>query len=166
VIISAGRAIADKIRETQSTKDLKKVAEEVLPEIEKFLETPDEKRLRRIRTGVVFASIGLGATLIFSLLSAAENDFFPLIGFGAVFFFLGIGIIINGLAFTRPRKQFPDEAQETLAQKHLDAQFQNVLNPSAAVEQPPTNELEQREGVAVRPSVTEHTTHQLRPNRS
>jgi hypothetical protein len=160
-----GRAIADKIRETQSTKDLKKVAEEVLPEIEKFLETPDEKRLRRIRAGVVFASIGLGATLIFSMLSAAENDFFPLIGFGAVFFFLGIGIIINGLVFTKPRRQIPDEAQEALAQKHLDAQFQNVLNPSPSA-QPPTNELNGREAVAVRPSVTEHTTHQLRSNKS
>lgn len=160
------RAIADKIRQTKSTKDLKKVAEEVLPEIEKFLETPDEKRLRRIRLGVVFASIGLGATIIFSLLSAAENDFFPLIGFGAVFFFLGIGIIINGLAFTRPRRQALDEAQEALARKHLDDQFQSMLNPSPASVQPPTNELDEREAVAVRPSVTEHTTHQLRADKS
>ncbi len=50
------RAVADKIRETQSLDDLKKVAEEVLPEIEKFLESPAEKRLRRIRMGVVFAA--------------------------------------------------------------------------------------------------------------
>jgi hypothetical protein len=56
------RAIADKIRETQSASDLKKVAEEVLPEIEKFLESPDEKRLRRVRTGVIFSAIGLGGS--------------------------------------------------------------------------------------------------------
>jgi len=52
-----GRAIAAKIREFNSTKELAKVAEEVLPEIEKFLESPEEKRLRRIRNGIMVASI-------------------------------------------------------------------------------------------------------------
>src|SRR2546421_6110123 len=55
-----GRAVASKIRETQSVYDLKKVAEDVLPEIEKFLESPEEKRLRRLRVGTIIASIGLG----------------------------------------------------------------------------------------------------------
>ena len=41
-----GRAVADKIRMTKSAGQLKKVAEEVLPEIEKFLESPAERRLR------------------------------------------------------------------------------------------------------------------------
>ena len=44
-----GRAVAAKIRETQSVYELKKDAEDVLPEIEKFLESPAEKRLRRMR---------------------------------------------------------------------------------------------------------------------
>ncbi len=56
-----GRAVAFKIRETQSVKELKKVVEEVLPEIEKFLESPEEKRLRRVRVGTLISSIGLGA---------------------------------------------------------------------------------------------------------
>ncbi len=60
-----GRAFAAKIRETKSTSDLKKVAENVLPEIEKFLESPVEKRLRRIRAGVVMSAIGIGAALTF-----------------------------------------------------------------------------------------------------
>lgn len=46
-----GRAIAYKIREAQSAAELATVAETVLPEIEKFLESPAEKRLRSIRGG-------------------------------------------------------------------------------------------------------------------
>ena len=50
-----GRAMADKIREFESSKDLKRIAEDVLPELEKFLESPAEKRLRRIRNGYMVA---------------------------------------------------------------------------------------------------------------
>src|SRR4030095_12123990 len=56
-----GRAVAEKIRQTSTAKELHKVAEDVLPEIEKFLESPDERRLRRFRAGVIVACIGLGA---------------------------------------------------------------------------------------------------------
>ncbi|HXF38458.1 MAG TPA: zinc ribbon domain-containing protein, partial [Blastocatellia bacterium] len=48
-----GRAIADRIRELETGDDLKRVAEDVLPQIEKFLESPQQRRLRGIRTGVV-----------------------------------------------------------------------------------------------------------------
>jgi hypothetical protein len=155
------RAIADRIRETQSAGDLKKVAEEVLPEIEKFLESPDEKRLRRIRSGVIFAAIGLGGSLIFTLISMAEKDFFPVIGVGVVFLFLGLGMIINGMAFTRPRKELPDNSQEALAQRALDLQNPNALNAAPAFTEASTNELA-RNG---RASVTEHTTHHLNPHK-
>ncbi len=63
-----GRAIAAKIKETQSTDELKRVAVEVLPQIEKFLESPEEKRLRRVRAGVITALVGLGATVLLVLL--------------------------------------------------------------------------------------------------
>lgn len=152
------RAIADKIRETRSPDDLKKITEEVLPEIEKFLETPEEKRLRRIRAGVVFASIGLGATLIFTVLSSAESDFMALIGAGVIFFFLGLGIIINGLVFTRPRKRII-EPFEALAQRQVEMQEQGILNPASI---PTTSDLDARS--SLRGSVTEHTTHHLKPN--
>src|SRR5207249_3061609 len=62
-----GRAIASKIKELQSTKELKKVAEDVLPEIEKFLESPKERRLRRLRAGVITAAVGLGAMVVLLL---------------------------------------------------------------------------------------------------
>ena len=72
------QALADKIRQMESSSDLKRVAEDVLPEIEKFLESPEEKRLRRIRAGVVMGSIGLGASLLLFLLSLAQHDSIPL----------------------------------------------------------------------------------------
>ena len=40
-----GMAVADKIRQMTSAKDLERVAEDVLPSFEKFLESPAEKRL-------------------------------------------------------------------------------------------------------------------------
>lgn len=157
------RAVADKIRETQSPTDLKKVAEEVLPEIEKFLESPEEKRLRRIRAGVIFAAIGLGGTLISFLLTLENNEFLPLLLPGVVMFFIGLGIILNGIFFTLPRKELTDASDRALSQMELDSQLRSIagLNP-APVPQPTTNELDSRERLAVRPSVTEHTTHQLK----
>ena len=58
-----GRSIAAKIRETQSAKDLKKVVEDVLPEVEKFLESPEERRLRRLRVGTILSCVGMGAAI-------------------------------------------------------------------------------------------------------
>jgi hypothetical protein len=55
-----GRAVAAKIRESRNPEELAVVAEDVLPEIEKFLESPEEKRMRRMRSGMVLSCIGLG----------------------------------------------------------------------------------------------------------
>src|SRR5205807_6828751 len=65
-----GRAVAQKIREVGDTRDLKRVAEDVLPKIEKFLESPEAKRLRRMRAGVIVSSIGLGFTIMMMLLGS------------------------------------------------------------------------------------------------
>src|SRR5262245_59278442 len=65
-----GRAVAAKIRAVSDARELKKVAEDVLPQIEKFLESPDEKRLRRMRAGVVVSAVGLGATIFMVLMAA------------------------------------------------------------------------------------------------
>ena len=148
------RAIADKIRETQSPSDLKKVAEEVLPEIEKFLESPEERRLRRIRNGVVFSAVGLGGSIISFLLTVQNPDFIPLLLPGFVFFFIGLGIILNGIFFTLPKRSL--EASDSGAME-LDAQIKAaaILNPPPATTTDP-----------LRPSVTEHTTHQLKPGNS
>src|SRR5688572_28237919 len=69
-----GRAVAAKIREASSASELSVVAEEVLPEIEKFLESPEEKRLRRMRTGSVLSSIGFGVALAISLASLVMKE--------------------------------------------------------------------------------------------
>ncbi len=148
-----GHAIAAKIKETQSTRDLKQVAEDVLPQIEKFLESPEEKRLRRVRTGVVTASIGLGATLLFILLSFFQENALVLTGAGVVVFLIGLGIILNGLAFTIARKKVPDNSLEALTQKALDQS--NVSAVQSTAELAPSNML------PLPKSVTEHTTYRL-----
>ncbi len=81
-----GRAIAFKIREAKSPGELATVAEDVLPEIEKFLESPEEKRLRRVRKGTMVASIGLGAAIGFSIAAVLMND-------AGVFFVAGLGMV-------------------------------------------------------------------------
>lgn len=160
------QALADKIREMRSAEDLKQVAEEVLPEIEKFLESPEEKRLRRVRSGVITAGIGLGAALLFFLMSLQEHDMFPFISLGAIVFLIGIGLVINGLAFTIPRKTIDDRSDEAQSQRELESLIQNAtpvnqLSPYAQT----TNDLPSATDQSVaQPSVTEHTTHQLKPS--
>jgi hypothetical protein len=145
-----GRAFAAKIRETKSTSELKKVAENVLPEIEKFLESPAEKRLRRIRAGVVMSSIGIGAALTFLLLRLNGADNLFMIGAGLVTFLIGLGIIINGLLFTIPPKSVADNSLNARSQRELD-----VANLQ-------TDELLLPETNNTFSSVTEHTTQHLK----
>src|ERR1700686_5746570 len=68
-----GRAIADKIREVEDSYDLKRVAEDVLPQIEKFLESSEEKRLRRIRAGIIVAASGFGTGMLGLTMSLVLN---------------------------------------------------------------------------------------------
>ncbi|MBA2620553.1 MAG: zinc ribbon domain-containing protein [Acidobacteria bacterium] len=146
-----GRAVAARIRQTASAHELKKVAEDVLPEIEKFLESPVEKRLRRVRAGVVTASAGLGATVLLFLISLQDKKAFFLPAVGLVVFFVGLGIILNGLLFTLPPKSIADNSFEADSQRELDAaapQTGNLVLP------PETSE--------VFTSVTEHTTRHLK----
>jgi len=145
------QAFAEQIRQIESSKDLKRVAEDVLPQVEKFIESPEEKRLRRIRAGVVMASIGLGATVVAVLLSIVDKDFFPMLFPSVIAFFIGLGIIVNGLAFTLPRKQIRDRSDDALAQYALD---QGLNNPSLAKPAVTASPLPA-------PSVTEHTTKHL-----
>jgi hypothetical protein len=159
-------AIAEKIRETTSARDLHRVAEDVLPEIAKFLESPEEKRLRRTRSGVVVASMGLGAAIIFFLLTLAQEAFMPLVGLGTVVLFIGLGIIVNGLVFTVPRKELPDHSKERQSQGVLDSQTKHLddsLRPTLT--ETSTNELNPAGPATAMPSVTEHTTHQLKKSR-
>jgi hypothetical protein len=155
-----GRAIADKIRMTESASELQKVAEEVLPEIEKFLESPADRRLRRIRAGIIMSFIGLGATLGGILASMVEEDLFVLVIPGTIMLFIGLAVVINGLMFTLPRKRIFEHADEALSQKALDSGFKASTE---LIPEVPTNALNSGERTLA--SVTEHTTHQLKTSR-
>ena len=155
-----GMAVADKIRQLSTAKDLQKIGEEVLPQFEKFLESPEEKRLRRIRAGVITAAIGLGATIVVLLMAFDKIDVFPFVTPALVTFLVGIGVIINGLMFTVPRKTLPGNINDALSQNALDASLNRIPH-----EIPAPNHLTNELPPARKPqpvSVTEHTTHHLK----
>jgi hypothetical protein len=150
-----GKAMADKIRETPPEM-LKKVAEDVLPEIEKFLESPEERRLRRIRSGVITSMIGAGvgilAKLLFFFVSVppdALNMLVTLLGAGIILFLIGVGVVINAVFFTLPSKQLPARAS----------------GPNSELDSPRVTPLPLRDASTASPlppvSVTEHTTQHL-----
>ena len=149
-----GRAVAAKIREVESARELKKVAEDVLPQIEKFLESPAEKRLRRMRVGTILASIGLGAaiSLTFVAVATRKEEFLFLAGIGFINFFIGLGFILNGVFLTTPKKSLFDRSS--------DAESQRVLDGGN------TNDLRLAEPPSQFASVTEHTTHHLQEKQS
>ncbi len=147
-----GRAIAFKIREAKSPGELAAVAEEVLPEIEKFLESPEEKRLRRVRSGMTVASIGLGAAIAFVVVaSIVDEGLLILAGLGLVTLLIGLSLVINGLLFTVPKKVLTNKSSDARSQRELDA-AENSTNELALPE--PNN--------SVFSSVTEHTTRTLK----
>jgi hypothetical protein len=159
-----GMAVADKIRQMSTAKDLERVAEDVLPQFEKFLESPEERRLRRIRAGIITAAIGFGASIAMFLLALNQVDLLPLITPALIVFVAGIGVMINGLLFTVPRKRLPGDAQDAISQQMLDAGMNRALYAAPA---PPnlTNEL----APSTKPqpvSITEHTTHHLNTSKS
>ena len=159
-----GMAVADKIRQMSSAKDLEKVAEDILPPFEKFLESPEEKRLRRIRAGVITAAVGLGASVIMLFMALDKGELFPYITPAFITFLVGLGIVINGMMFTVPRKKLPGNADDALSQKMLDSR----VNRSAYEAPAPAN-LTNELAPAPKPqvtSITEHTTHHLNTSKS
>src|SRR6267143_1261905 len=143
------QAMAEKIRQMEPD-DLKQVAEDVLPQIEKFLESPEERRLRRVRAGVIVAAVGLGATVITLIMALNKGDVLPFASLGFITFLVGLGLIINGLAFTLPRKEGPSLSRGP------DPQLLNQQTGTSPISIPilvnrPTST----------PSVTEDTTQHL-----
>ncbi len=157
-------AVADKIRQMSSAKELERVAEDVLPHFEKFLESPEEKRLRRIRAGIITAAIGLGATIVVLIMAMDKIDLIPFITPALVTFLVGIGVIVNGLLFTVPRKQLPGDAYDALSQKVLDSGVNRIPYEAPAPGQL-TNELPTTPRLQAA-SITEHTTHHLKTSKS
>jgi hypothetical protein len=160
------RVMAEKIRQMEGSRELKQVAEDVLPQLEKFLESPEEKRLRRVRAGVVLAAIGLGGALLIFLMSIEAHDLIPFISLGVIAFLIGLGLIINGLAFTIPRKTVADRSEEAQAQRELEAQSAYPASQLSDGSQTTNDLLSPDSRLAAPSSVTEHTTHHLNPNKS
>jgi hypothetical protein len=147
-----GRAVAAKIRESKSAAELAVVADEVLPEIEKFLESPAEKRLRRLRAGTILSSIGLGAAIGMSLVTMLmkEEDLIILAALGVVAFFIGLGFILNGVFLTVPRGELSNKSSDADRQRELDGVRSR------------TNDLVLPEATSLFSSVTDHTTQHLK----
>ena len=159
-----GRAVADRIREVEDAHELKKVAEDVLPQIEKFLESYEEKRLRRMRAGVIVSSIGVGfAVLMFLMTSVAQpNDvqgFIGGAGMGIVTLCIGLGLLLNAFVFTRPGKRLQDNSADARSQNLLDTGAPPLRSGEAPTfKAGTTSNLNQPSGA----SITEHTTKHLK----
>jgi hypothetical protein len=147
-----GRAVAAKIRDLKTAKELSKVVEEVLPQVEKFLESPEERRLRRLRTGLTMQAVGLGACAFFLLFSLRESDMLFMSGLGIVVFLIGLATFLNGRYLSVPTASTRDyedrmRLRDTLDRPRLDTG--RLLQESDVYPAPP-------------PSVVEHTTRELR----
>ncbi|HJZ68417.1 MAG TPA: hypothetical protein VKF81_09875 [Blastocatellia bacterium] len=130
-----GRAIAAKIAKFEDSDDLRRAVYEILPAIEGFLESPEErrahqqeKRLNRIREGVITSTVGLAVIVFFMLISWLTHEEKVLIGSGAglLVLMIGIGIIVAASWFTAVPKRlgasYPkvfDEKQNSLLNKEL-----------------------------------------------
>jgi len=150
-----GRAVAAKIRETQNAYELKKVAEDVLPEIEKFLESPDEKRLRRMRVGTTISFIGLGAAvgMTVAALASGDTELMVVAAMGLVAFFIGIAFLLNGKFLTVSKMTSPDRTVDAQSQRNLDIASGGALpdTPARSLTDSPASFM----------SVTENTTRHL-----
>lgn len=144
-----GRAISAKIQQS-SIKEIGKLTENVLPEIEKFLESPAEKKLRRIRSGSIVSFVGFGVVIGFVLAGIfAKDDFFFFAALGTVTFFIGLSLLINGIYFTVPKNMLEEKTTNADRQRELDdSETNELLMPPNA-----------RHGFS---SVTEHTTKHLK----
>jgi hypothetical protein len=166
-----GRAIAHRIREIADARDLKRVADRVLPRIEKFLESPEEKRLRRLRTGMITGLIGLGVGVPAIVLAATSfnSDTLAILSIvlvvAAVTFAAGLGLVLNGLWFSRPGQSLADKSVEARTQDLLDAGYA----PPPIVTSEARPQLRSQTTSTLAPargsSVTEGTTHHLKTER-
>jgi hypothetical protein len=161
-----GRAVADRIRSVKDAVELKIIADSVLPQVEKFLESPEEKRLRRVRVGTIVGACGLGAGILGLIMSAVVTgpDMEAALwigGLGITAFTLGLGFVLNGLLFTKPRKAMDNSSPDAKIQNLLDSAYtppQARSGETPLLRSPTTSNLASEKGS----SVTEHTTLNLK----
>jgi len=103
-----GRAIAEKISDFEDARDLRKAVYEVLPAIQGFLESPEERllkkreeRLNKIREGVLTTASGIAIMIPSLLLSWITQKEFILIisAVGLLVFLIGLGITMTAAWF-------------------------------------------------------------------
>ena len=148
-----GRALAAKIQNTSSSSELTEFTKKILPDVEKFLETHQERKMRRIRNGSMISFVGLGTMIGFFLATifGADKEIIMMSAFGLVAFFVGLALIVNGMYFTIPKGE-----QEVLSVSNDDSErFPGRDSTTNNLLMPPTAQQEFS-------SVTEHTTRHLK----
>jgi hypothetical protein len=166
-----GRAVAERIRQMEDAHTMERFAHSVLPQVEKFLESPEEKRLRRLRSGTITALVSLAVGIPSMLLISVVDKRGPQIGLGGlsvfalISFATGLALLMNGLLFSKPRKEIADRSSRALSQELLDGGYIRPPAGSKAdanplLRAPTTSNLVQPPG-----SVTEHTTLHLKSER-
>lgn len=146
-----GRSISSKIKDFRTPEELAEFTENVLPEIEKFLEPPEQRRMRRLRAGTITASVGIGTAVGISLVALAtnEDEIMFLAALGVVTFFIGIALILNGIFLTVPK----GKSHGNSSAKEPAPTFEAPGGSTVQLPFPPASEVFN--------SVTESTTRQL-----
>jgi hypothetical protein len=148
-----GRAIAAKIAQFEDSDDLRRAVFEILPAVERFLESPEERRAfqqerrsNQIREGVITSAVGLAIMTFFMLISWLTHEEKVLIasGVGLLVLMIGLGLIVAASLFT----PLPKRLEAPYPKTPLDKP--NLLNKELPPAKPATF-----------PSVTEGTTREL-----
>ncbi len=166
-----GRAVAERVREMEDPRYMRRFAQYVLPKIDKFLESPEEKRLRRLRSGMITALIGLaiGIPAFVAMPNIHDRDFTIFLAYVLVFstvtFATGLGLLLNGLLFSRPRKGIEDHSSEAQLQNLLDREYVAPPLRSSASAQPAVHAQTTSDLSRAGSSITEQTTHHLKTER-
>jgi hypothetical protein len=166
-----GRAVAERVREMEDPRYMRRFAQYVLPKIDKFLESPEEKRLRRLRSGMITALIGLaiGIPALVAMPNIHDRDFTIFLAYILVFstvtFATGLGLLLNGLLFSRPRKGIEDRSSEAQLQNLLDREYVAPPLRSNAAAHPAVHAQTTSDLSRAGSSITEHTTHHLKTER-
>jgi hypothetical protein len=161
-----GRAVAEKIRQMEDAHTLERFARRVLPQVAKFLESPEEKRLRRLRAGTITAlvSVALGAPSLLLFAATGELILLSLFVTALISFATGIALLINGLLLSKPRQQIADRSLQAGSEDLLAASartaFGSKFEGGPMPRSPATSSLVQPAG-----SITEHTTLHLKSER-
>jgi hypothetical protein len=124
-----GRAISVKIAELENTEDLRHAVYEILPVVERFLESPEErhkyqqeKRLNQIREGVLTSVVGLAIILSFLLISLITSEEKILIAsaVGLLVLIIGLGITATASWFTVLPKRLAHSSHRSPKQPVVD----------------------------------------------